>query len=179
MVDGKVHHPPLHGTTINDCLASSHLNQDMDFHNVPPVDIKVRDLSLAIEPSPPLFEKLGLRRPQVREEKRILHDISLDVPSGSLMAIIGASGSGKTSLLNLMASRVAASGRMKMEGRIEYNGGSLRDIQHAYVIQQDNLLRMNKLHGNANSSGVDSERDIKVRTSLMRVADIGTLRPCD
>jgi len=27
-----------------------------------------------------------------------------------------------------------------MEGRIEFNGGPLRDIQHSYVIQQDILL---------------------------------------
>jgi hypothetical protein len=29
-----------------------------------------------------------------------------------------------------------------MEGRIEFNGGPLRDIQHSYVIQQDILLRI-------------------------------------
>ena len=29
---------------------------------------------------------------------------------------------------------------MKMEGRIEFNGGPLKDIQHSYVIQQDILL---------------------------------------
>jgi len=70
----------------------------MDFHNVPPVNVKVRDLSLSIEPSPPIFERLRLRRPQVHEEKKILQSISLDVPSGSLMAIMGASGSGKVLL---------------------------------------------------------------------------------
>ena len=35
---------------------------------------------------------------------------------------------------------MASGGRMKMEGRIEFNGGPLRDIQHSYVIQQDILL---------------------------------------
>lgn len=68
----------------------------MDFHNVPPVDVKVRDLSLSMERSIPLLEKLHLRRPpQTIEEKRILQNVSLDVVAGSLMAIIGASGSGK------------------------------------------------------------------------------------
>jgi hypothetical protein len=47
----------------------------------------------------------------------------------------------QTSLLNLMAHRVA-SGRMKMEGQIAFNGGPLRDVQHSYVIQQDILLRI-------------------------------------
>jgi ABC-type multidrug transport system ATPase subunit len=64
----------------------------MDFNNVPPVNIKVRDLSLSLERSPPL---LRFRRPTLDEEKRILRNVSLDVPAGSLMAIMGASGSGK------------------------------------------------------------------------------------
>lgn len=34
-----------------------------------------------------------------------------------------------------------ARGRMKMKGKIEFNGGSLKDIKHSYVIQQDILLR--------------------------------------
>ena len=67
----------------------------MDFHNVPPVDVRVRHLSLAVDRRPPLLERLHLRPPQSREQKKILQDVSLDVPSGSLMAIIGASGSGK------------------------------------------------------------------------------------
>lgn len=46
----------------------------------------------------------------------------------------------ETSLLNLMAHRMTSGGRMKMEGRIEFNGGPLKDIRHSYVIQQDILL---------------------------------------
>jgi len=67
----------------------------IDFHNVPPVDVKVRDLSLSITPSPPILEQLHLKRRNAIEPKRILQSVSLDVPSGTLMAIIGASGSGK------------------------------------------------------------------------------------
>jgi ABC-type multidrug transport system ATPase subunit len=115
----------------------------MDFSHVPPVTIKVRDLSLSLERPTPLLQRLRRRRPPIiKDPKRILQNVSLDVPSGSLMAIMGASGSGKTSLLNLMAHRMASGGRMKMEGRVEFNGGSLKDIQHSYVIQQDILLCM-------------------------------------
>jgi ABC-type transporter Mla maintaining outer membrane lipid asymmetry ATPase subunit MlaF len=67
----------------------------MDFNNVPPVDVKVRDLSLSIESSPSVLERLHIRKGQLHDDKRILENVSLDVPSGSLMAIIGASGSGR------------------------------------------------------------------------------------
>jgi ABC-type transporter Mla maintaining outer membrane lipid asymmetry ATPase subunit MlaF len=80
----------------------------MDFHNVPPVDVKVRDLSLSIESAIPILEKLHFKkRTQVMaEEKRILQNISLDVPAGSLMAIIGASGSGKVRARRTMLTRL-------------------------------------------------------------------------
>jgi len=67
----------------------------MDLHQVPPVDVRVRNVTLAIDRPMPLLERLHLRRAQVRDPTPILQDVSLDVPSGSLMAIIGASGSGK------------------------------------------------------------------------------------
>ena len=67
----------------------------MDFNNVPPVEVKVRDLSLSLESSPAILERLHIRKGRLAEDKRILQNVSLDAPSGSLMAIIGASGSGK------------------------------------------------------------------------------------
>jgi ABC-type transporter Mla maintaining outer membrane lipid asymmetry ATPase subunit MlaF len=68
----------------------------MGFHNVLPVTVKVRDLSLSIERSTPFLEKIHFRRrSQPTEIKRILQHVCLDIPAGSLMAIIGASGSGK------------------------------------------------------------------------------------
>ena len=159
----------------------------MDFHHVPQVDIKVRDLFLSIEPSPPILERLRLRRRTVLEEKQVLQNVSLDVPAGSLMAIMGASGSGKvntflpvfltqTSLLNLMAHRLAG-GRMKMKGQIEFNGGPLRDVQHSYVIQQDILLRMPPLLSDC--SGTHRSRNSQVVSIFPKFTDKDTLRLCD
>jgi len=90
-----------HDTAVNEdiALVLSEFQFDMDFHNVPPVDVKVRDLSLAITPPPPILQRLHLRRGAAVEPKQILRNVSLDVPRGSLMAIIGASGSGKVFLL--------------------------------------------------------------------------------
>jgi ABC-type glutathione transport system ATPase component len=69
----------------------------MDFHNVPPVHVEVRNLSLSLNPSPTLSESLHLGKPRQKITKTILQNVSLDVPAGSLMAIVGASGSGKVS----------------------------------------------------------------------------------
>jgi len=47
-----------------------------------------------------------------------------------------------------------------MDGRIEYNGGPLKDIQHAYVIQQDILLRM-LLRDNTNEAALTVRETLK------------------
>ena len=66
----------------------------MDFYEVSPVDVKVRNLSLSIEREATFCEKIR-RHKQPEVEKQILRNVSLDVPAGSLMAILGESGSGK------------------------------------------------------------------------------------
>jgi phospholipid/cholesterol/gamma-HCH transport system ATP-binding protein len=51
-------------------------------------------------------------------EKRILHDVNLTVPRGGLLAIMGKSGCGKTSLLKCMAGLVKPSGgEIVLEGQ--------------------------------------------------------------
>jgi ABC-type glutathione transport system ATPase component len=117
----------------------------MDFGPVYPVNVKVRDLSLSIKPK----KRFCRVKESAVTEKPILQNVSLDVPAGSLMAILGESGSGKvitfseiltdqTSLLNLMADRMSDK-RLKIEGQIDFNGGPLEGIQHSYVTQQDVL----------------------------------------
>jgi ABC-type multidrug transport system ATPase subunit len=117
--------------------------------NVEPVDITVRNLSISVREgvasaistlfkrkkkvvSPPDEEKLGLR-------SHILQSISADVPRGTMMAIIGGSGSGKTSMLNVMAQRMS-SNSLKIDGEIKFNGmKGISHVRHAYVLQQDIL----------------------------------------
>jgi len=59
-----------------------------------------------------------------------------------------------------MAHRMGGGKRIKMDGRIEYNGGPLKDIQHAYVIQQDILLRM-LLRDNTNEAALTVRETLK------------------
>jgi ABC-type multidrug transport system ATPase subunit len=69
----------------------------------------------------------------------ILQNISLDAPAGRLMAIIGGSGSGKTSLLNMLARRMSAN-NLDVSGSVLFNGyNSIDHVKHAYVLQQDIL----------------------------------------
>ncbi|KAJ5077392.1 abc-2 type transporter [Anaeramoeba ignava] len=70
--------------------------------------------------------------------KTILDHINLSIPSGSLVAIIGASGAGKTTLLNSIAGRVLG----KSEGSIlfgnEPHSNRINKIL-SYVTQQDTM----------------------------------------
>lgn len=80
------------------------------------------------------------------KEKKILQNISGQVESGQLLAILGPTGCGKTSLTNILAARcpfVNPTGA-KLTGSISINGeerneDTFRKIS-AYVLQDDNLF---------------------------------------
>lgn len=118
---------------------------DLSFRAVDPVNIHVKGLNVDINVSPSglsaftasIRRKKSTREPEV---KAILRGVNAYMPSGSLTAIIGSSGSGKTSVLNTLSHRVAG-GRLKTIGDITYNGNShISSIRSAYVMQQDVLL---------------------------------------
>ncbi len=118
----------------------------ISFRPIDPVDVRIRDLSVQVNVSPGGIATLGrfIRRSRSShvdvESKTILEDVSADLPSGSLTAIIGGSGSGKTSMLNVISQRMNSS-RLKISGSTSYNGrADLSSIRSAYVMQQDVLL---------------------------------------
>ncbi|CCH61647.1 hypothetical protein TBLA_0F01040 [Henningerozyma blattae CBS 6284] len=81
---------------------TEYIENQLSFKHPPKVQLQVRDLSIAASKS-----------------NRVLLDyFSLDLPSGSVMAIMGGSGSGKTTLLNVLASKI--SGGLSYEGDIHY-----------------------------------------------------------
>jgi ABC-type multidrug transport system ATPase subunit len=79
-------------------------------------------------------------------EKKILQDCWGDVPNGRLMAIMGPSGSGKSSLLNVLAGRSTsiASADIEVRGRVEVGGFEVDPVKFrkniAYVMQEDALM---------------------------------------
>ena len=115
---------------------------DLSFRAVEPVSVHVKNLNVNIDVSPSRLTALFSRKDSTREPevKAIIKNVSAYMPSGSLTAIIGSSGSGKTSVLNTLSKRITV-GRLETTGDITYNGSSqLGSIRSAYVMQQDILL---------------------------------------
>lgn len=72
---------------------------------------------------------------------QVLHDISLDIPSGQMVALLGPSGSGKTTLL-----RIIAGLEHQNSGQIRFNGQDVsrlhaRDRKVGFVFQHYALFR--------------------------------------
>ncbi|KAK7208609.1 ABC efflux transporter [Myxozyma melibiosi] len=127
----------------SDRVAFAARGPQLSFNEVDRVDLAVRGLTVTISQSKPLLQTLGLKKTMApTPPKKILDNVSVDVPAGTVMAIIGGSGSGKTSLLNVMAHRMKSS-KLKVEGQVTFNRQpDLHKIRHAYVLQQDILLPM-------------------------------------
>ena len=124
--------------------SSNETVNDLSLRNVEPVDICVKGLGISIDVSPSGFTAIRARIANYHHQntvlKRILQDVDTNMPNGSLTAIIGGSGSGKTSMLNALSHRLKGA-RLEQSGTVLYNGNSkLSSIRSAYVIQQDVLL---------------------------------------
>lgn len=114
---------------------------EISLRAVEPVAISVQSLSLDIDVSPSGFPALPSlfrkKNKPAKSFKTILHDVTAWIPGGSLTAIIGSSGSGKTSMLNALADRIDGT-RPKAAGSISYNENPrLQSIRSAYVMQHD------------------------------------------
>lgn len=97
------------------------------------------------------------------DDKEILHDISLNIPSGQMTALVGPSGSGKSTIAKL-----AAGFWDVKQGRITMGGCDLRSIplsqlyeQVAYVSQDnylfDNTVRENIRMGRLSATDAEVE----------------------
>jgi ABC-type multidrug transport system ATPase subunit len=123
--------------------STSHHGNAISLHAVQPVSVRLEHLSVSVDEAPNALARLFSKKkapPSHSSVKTILDDISAEMPSGSLTAIIGGSGSGKTSLLNQMSGRMQGK-RLATSGRTFFNGSeNATSIRSAYVIQQDILL---------------------------------------
>jgi len=94
--------------------------------------------------------------------KRVLHDLNLRIPAGSSMAIVGPTGSGKSTLVNLIP-RVydAARGMVLLDGRPirEFSLASLR--QNIGFVPQETFLFSDRIRENI-ALGVESASDQEI-----------------
>ncbi len=93
---------------------------------------------------------------------RVLHDINLTCEAGQTIALVGATGSGKTTVTRLLSKLYQPSG-----GRISIDGVDLQEISsaslHRYIgmVPQDNLLFQGSVLDNIRfARGAASEQDV-------------------
>jgi ATP-binding cassette subfamily B protein len=63
-----------------------------------------------------------------QQDQNIIHNISFDVPAGKTVAIVGSTGSGKTTIINLLNRSYD-----EIEGEITIDGTSIYDYQMGYL----------------------------------------------
>ena len=63
-----------------------------------------------------------------REGKQVLHNVDLHVPAGSMLALVGSSGAGKSTIANLATRLYDVD-----DGAVRLNGTDIRDLQSASV----------------------------------------------
>ena len=102
------------------------------------------------------------------EDKEVLKNISFDIKSGEKVAIIGASGSGKTTIANIISGFYS-----KNSGDIFYNNISIDDLnrqnlrENIFLVLQmpilfNNTLRFNITMGNENISDDEIFKALKI-----------------
>ncbi|HST55282.1 MAG TPA: ABC transporter ATP-binding protein [Solirubrobacteraceae bacterium] len=78
-----------------------------------------------------------LRDPAREPAKAVLSDVELDVPAGRTIALVGATGSGKTSMISLISRLYdASSGSVLLDGA-DVRDVNLRSLRHAIAVVSD------------------------------------------
>jgi ATP-binding cassette subfamily B protein len=99
------------------------------------------------------------------EGKQVLHDVNLRIPAGSSLAIVGPTGSGKTTLVSLIP-RIydAAAGTVLIDGRPirEYSLASLR--KNIGFVPQETFLFSDRIRENI-ALGVNTATDAEIHNA--------------
>ncbi len=103
--------------------------------------------------------------------KPVLKDISLDIPAGSMLGIVGRSGAGKTTLVNLISRLYDVN-----EGEIFFDGINIRDIgfkdlrRNVAMVSQETYIFMGTVAENIAYADRNASRDEIVRAAKLASA---------
>ena len=107
-----------------------------------------------------------------KEGSRVLKNINLEIKSGEMVGVIGTTGSGKTTLVSLIARLYdTTNGSVKVGGKDvrEYNIKALRDSV-SVVLQKNTLfsgtVRENLQWGNENATDEEMEKALDIASAL-------------
>jgi ATP-binding cassette subfamily B protein len=127
-----------------------------------PVEIEERDGAIALDPAEVrgavAFEHVGFR--YAPDGDWTLRDVDLEVPPGTTLAIVGETGSGKTTLAYLLARLYEVD-----EGSVTIDGIDVRDLSHASlaaivgVVSQETYLFHASIADNLRFAKPDATQD--------------------
>jgi len=151
------------GSQLTEALAGLDRTEEL-MNMMPEADEEKRKLVLGNVKGDMTFENVSFA---YEEEKEVLHNISFDIKSGSVVALVGSSGSGKSTIAGLAASFLnPQSGKITIDGKDMslVNLNSFR--QHLGVVLQDDFLfegsiRENILFPRPNASESELQQAVK------------------
>lgn len=102
------------------------------------------------------------------DDKNLLSDVSFDVKAGEMVAIVGKTGSGKSTICNLLTRMMEY-----QEGEIYLDGVSLKDIEKRYLreqvkmVLQDPFLYSKTVYENISITNPGYDRDKVIRAAKL------------
>ncbi|MGI5935515.1 MAG: ABC transporter ATP-binding protein [Oscillospiraceae bacterium] len=150
------------------------LEQPVTISDTPEIEEKYGDIfNPKPENYPPIkgdirFENVWFRYPDAADDDYVLKDINLDIPAGTTVAIVGETGAGKSTLVNLICRFFEPTrGRILIDG-VDYRERSLNWLHSnlGYVQQTPHLfsgtIRDNILYGNPGATEEEIQRAVKL-----------------
>ncbi|MGN0320930.1 MAG: ABC transporter ATP-binding protein [Lachnospira sp.] len=135
-------------------------------------DVECNDGKLALEKVEGEFDFKDVKFKYNNTEKPVLHELNLHVDKGQTIALVGESGAGKSTILNLVIGFNFAN-----EGKVTVDGYDMRDIdlrtyrKHLAVVPQTSILFSGTIRDNI-TYGIENVDD----ETLNRVVDAANLR---